>query len=208
MDDGGGQSQFFLHTVRVIGDELFGLVGELHEIEKFGGALGSGLAVEAVHAADKIQIFGAGEASEEGHAFGYDADLTFHLDRVRGQIEAENFDASGRGGEQAGEHLDGGGFASAVRPQETEELSWGDAEVYILDGGESAEASRETFCGNGDRIHVVFDSSIEVEKVGRCRGGEAWLVATRALRTNRGVMKWLDKVPDLSRLEIEIDFVF
>src|ERR1700751_639649 len=80
VDDSGGEGQFLLHAMRVIGNELLGLVGELHEIEEFGGALGGGLTIEAVHAADKIQILRAGEPSEEGHAFGYDADLALDFD--------------------------------------------------------------------------------------------------------------------------------
>src|ERR1700683_2354334 len=59
MNNGAGHCQFLLHTVRVVGDESFRLIGELHEIEQFGGALASGFAVEAVHAADEIQIFSA-----------------------------------------------------------------------------------------------------------------------------------------------------
>src|SRR3984957_17363765 len=208
VDDGGGKGQFFLHAMRVIGNELLGLVGELHEIEEFGGALGGGLAIEAVHAADKIQILRAGQPSEEGHAFGDDADLALHFDGVGGEIEAEDFDASRGRGEQASEHLDSGGFAGAVRSEEAEELPRGDAQAYILYGGEGAEAARQTLGGDGGRIHVVFDSNIEAEKAGRGSRSEAWLVATRARRVDREGMNRLQKVPDLSRLEIGINFIF
>ena len=37
---GGSEGQLFLHSVRIVGDQFFGLVGELHEVEQFGGALG------------------------------------------------------------------------------------------------------------------------------------------------------------------------
>src|SRR5579864_6544282 len=83
VDHGCGESQFFLHAVRVVGDELFRLVGEMHEIEELGGSLRCGLAVEAVYASNKIQILGAGETAEEGHAFGHDSNLALHLERMQ-----------------------------------------------------------------------------------------------------------------------------
>src|SRR5579863_6196502 len=51
---GGGHGQFFLHAVGIVGDELFWLIGELHKVEEFGGALGGGYAVESVHAAGEV----------------------------------------------------------------------------------------------------------------------------------------------------------
>ena len=88
--------------------------------------------VEAVHAADEAEVFGGGEAAEEGEAFGDDADLAFHFDGVCGDcVEAEDLDGAGGGREQAGEHLDGGGFTCAVGAEEAEELAGGDGEVDV-----------------------------------------------------------------------------
>ena len=117
------------------------------------GAGGGGGGVEAVHAADEAEVFGCGEAAEEGEAFGDYADLAFDLDGVGGGIEAENLDAAGGRGEEAGEHLDGGGFAGAVGAEEAEELTGGDAEVDVLNGGEVAEAAGQVGGGDG-RGHV------------------------------------------------------
>ena len=41
------------------------------------------IAVEAVHASGEAQKFGAGEAAEQRHAFGHDADLALDFDRMR-----------------------------------------------------------------------------------------------------------------------------
>ena len=92
----------------VIGDQLLGLIGKLHEIEQFGGSLGRGHAVQSVHAAREVQELGSSEPSEERHAFGDDADLPLHLHRMRRQIESENFNSSCAGRKQTGEHFDGG----------------------------------------------------------------------------------------------------
>ena len=153
VDYGGGEGQLFLHTVRVVGDELFALIGELHEIEKLGGAFCGSFAIQAVHAADEVEIFGAGEASKESHSFGYHSDLPFDFERSGGEIQAEDFDPARRGREQTGEHFDRGGFSCAVGAEEAEKLSGSDAEIYILDGDELTEAAREAFRGNCEICH-------------------------------------------------------
>ena len=75
--------------------------------------------------------------------FGHDADLALHFDGILRQIDAENFACARRGREQAGEHFDGGGFAGAVGAQKSEELAGSDAQIYVVDGDELAETSRE-----------------------------------------------------------------
>jgi hypothetical protein len=57
---------------------------------------------------------------------------------------------SRRWGEQAGEHLDGGGLAGAVGAEEAEELAGLDDEIEVVDGGEAAgEGAGETVGGDG-----------------------------------------------------------
>ena len=110
--------------------------------------------VEAVHAADEVEIFGCGESAEEREAFRDDADLALDLDGVSGGVEAEDLDAAGGWSEEAGEHLDGGGLACAVGAEEAEELAGRDGEVDVLNGGEVAESTREA-CGGDGGNHVV-----------------------------------------------------
>jgi hypothetical protein len=129
------------------------LIGELHEIEKLGGAFCGSFAIQAVHAADEVEVFGAGEASEESHSFGHHSDLPFDFERSSDEIQAENFDSARRGREQTGEHFDRGGFSCAVGAEEAEKLSGSDAEIYILDGDELTEAAREAFRGNCEICH-------------------------------------------------------
>ncbi len=146
VDDGGGEGEFFLHAVGEVGDEFFCFAGEAHELEQFGGAGGSGGGVEAVHAADEAEVFSCSEAAEEGEAFGDDADLPLDFDGVGDGVEAEDLDAAGGRGEEAGEHLDGRGFAGAAGAE--------DGEVDVLNGGEVAETAGEARGGDG-RDHVA-----------------------------------------------------
>ncbi len=90
VDDGGGEGKLLLHAVGEVGDQLFGLVGEVHEVEEFVGAAVGGFAVEAVHAADEAEIFRRGEAAEEGEAFGDDADLALDVEGVGGEVDAKD----------------------------------------------------------------------------------------------------------------------
>jgi len=159
---GGGHGEFFLHAVGIIGDQLFRLIGELHEVEEFGGALGGGLAVESVHAAGEVQELGAGEASEERHPFGDDSDLTLHFHWILLQVKAEDFDAARAGRKQAGEHFDGRRFARAVGAEKTEELSRGHAEIDAVDSDQVSEAAGQTLSGDcGSGVHETSESSTD-----------------------------------------------
>jgi hypothetical protein len=129
--------------VGIIGDELVGLIGELHELEKFCCAPGAGVAVEAVHAADEGQVLGSGQAAKQSQTFGYDADLAFNVDDLALEVEPQNFNSARGRSQQPGEHLDGGGLAGAIGAEEAEELSGGDAEVHILHGNEVSEAASQ-----------------------------------------------------------------
>ena len=153
VDNGSGESEFFLHAVGEVGDELFGFVGERHELEQLLGAGGGGGGIEAVHAADEVEVLGCGKTAEEGEAFGDDADLAFDFNGIGEGVEAEDPDAAGGGGEKAGEHLDGGGFAGAVGAEEAEELAGRDGEVDVLNGSKVAKAASEAGGGDG-RDHV------------------------------------------------------
>ena len=159
VDDGGGEGKFFLHAVGVVGDQLFGFAGEAHELEELGGSVVGGGEIEAIHAADEAEVFGCGEATEESEAFGHDADLALDLDGVGDGVKTEDLNRARGGGEQAGEHLDGGGLACAVGTEEAEELAGGDREVDILNGGEVAETAGEACSGNGkDHVREGYPS--------------------------------------------------
>ena len=118
------------------------------------------IAIEAVHASGEAEELGAGQTAEQRHAFGHDTDLAFHFDRMSVEIEAEDFDASGTGRKQSGEHLDGGGLSCAVRAEETEELSGRDAQVDVVDGNEFSEAAGQALGRDGGcEIHQSSESS-------------------------------------------------
>ena len=93
VNHGGGHGQLLLHAVGVVGDELFRLVSEVHEVQQFGGSLGGSLSIETVHSSGKIEKLGTCQSSEQRHALGHDSDLLLYFHRIFLQIEAENLDA-------------------------------------------------------------------------------------------------------------------
>src|SRR5579863_1466009 len=161
---GGGHGQLFLHAVGIVGDEFLGLVGELHEVEQFGGTLGGGFAVQAIHASGEVQEFGSGEAAEQRHAFGDDADLPFDFYGTDVEVESEDLDLPGTGREQSGEHLDGGGFPCAVGAEEAEELAGRHLQVDAVDGKQLAEAAGQALGGDGGcGVHETSESSTPID---------------------------------------------
>ncbi len=83
----------------------------------------------------------------------------FHLDGVCEEVLAKDADAAGGGGEQAGQHFDGGGFAGTIGAKKTEELAAGDGEVQPVDSRIALERAGEAAGldggnGHGPKVHT------------------------------------------------------
>ncbi len=76
----------------------------------------------------------------QGEGLSHIADPPPGVDIVRVHRTAEQPGLSLAGGQQAGEHLHGGGLAAAVGTEEAEDLSPVDSEAYMIDGGEIPKA--------------------------------------------------------------------
>src|SRR5690348_14089664 len=153
VDDGGSERQFLLHAVRIISDEGFWAVGELHEVQQLVGAPLSRRAIQSIHTPDELQILGTGKSFEKTHSLRNHSNLTFNLDGMRSKVQSEQFDAAGCRCKQAGKHFDGGGFSGAVRPEKTEELSRGHLEIHAVDSGEVSKPAGQLLRANGDFRH-------------------------------------------------------
>jgi hypothetical protein len=82
--------------------------------------------------------------------------------------------AAGGGGEESGEHFDGGGLACSVRAEEAEELAGRDGEIDVLNGREVAETAGEVGGGDGgnhlgERISYVVALEGKGRRVGEFR---------------------------------------
>jgi hypothetical protein len=88
--------------VRVVRDHGFRTVGELHEFQELVAALASRGFIEAIHAADKFQIFRSTETFEESHTLRNDTDLTFQLHQILREIETEESNSAGARSQKPG----------------------------------------------------------------------------------------------------------
>src|SRR5579864_2789840 len=104
----GRQRQLFLHAVRIIRDHGLWAIRELHELQQLlRTALRSG-PVETVHTSNEMKIFGTGQAFEKAHAFRHHSDLALHLNWIGSEIDPKKLHAPRSGGQQSGQHLNGG----------------------------------------------------------------------------------------------------
>ena len=69
------------------------------------------------------------------------------------EIKTEKRHAARRGGQEAGEHLDRGGFAGTVWTEEAEKLTRLDLEVDAVHGSQSAETASQLLSGDSDVWH-------------------------------------------------------
>src|SRR5205809_3456970 len=92
---------------------------------------------------------------------------------MRRKVQPEKVHASRGWCKQAGEHLNGRGFARTIRPEETEELAGGNLEVDAVNGGEVPESAGQPLRANG-----YFGHSVSVERSGLPR----WKTLTRVAR--------------------------
>jgi hypothetical protein len=99
------------------------------------GAFHGGGPRQPVHAAHEFQELGAAQTVEEQRFLGHQADALLDLQFVPGELEAQDLDAAAIGGNQSGEHADGGRLSSAVGSQEAEERSARDFEIDAVDRG-------------------------------------------------------------------------
>ena len=89
-----------------------------------------------------------GKVVEQSEIFGQDADTALQFDRLRERIEPADFHFPAGRGEEACEHLEGGGFARAVRPEERANGPLFNFETEVIDSSEIAEAARQIAARN------------------------------------------------------------
>ena len=70
-----------------------------------------------------LHVLAGGQVAVEAGILKDDAEALADLVLVRARIEAVQFDRAAGGAQQCGQHLDGGGFAGAVRAEEGEDLA-------------------------------------------------------------------------------------
>ena len=99
--------------------------------------------VDAVHVGDEGQRLARRQPIEQREILGHDADAPLHRDGIGQRIDAEDAHRAGGRPEQAGQALDGGGLAGAVRSEEAVEAAGRHREIDAVDGAELTEVAGE-----------------------------------------------------------------
>jgi hypothetical protein len=105
--------------------------------------LGAPRPLDAVEAGKKIDVLFDFEVGVEREELRHVADPALDRAAVALDVEAGHHRLAARRRQEAGEDLDGGGLAGAVRAEETEDLPPGHFEADVLDRGEGAEIAAE-----------------------------------------------------------------
>jgi hypothetical protein len=90
-----------------------------------------------------LQVFPCREFAVEAGILEDDSETLARLVLVRLRVETVEFDTAAGGVQQRGEHLDGGGFTSAIGTQEGEDFSGLDVEGHVVNGGKFVEVFNE-----------------------------------------------------------------
>ena len=129
----------------------------------------------AVQPGEELDVLAHGQIGVQRELLRHVADPFPDGSPVLAYVEPGDPAGSLRGREQAGEHLDRGGLACAVGPQEAEDLPGADREGDRVDRHEVAEAPGQTVHLDGvdvDRVDVdrVGLDGLGLDRAGRGRG--------------------------------------
>ena len=124
------------HAFRVSAEQLVRqrLEAEVEERNELPDALAGRLRRNGVERGDHLQIFQAGERLEHRAGFRHEADDALHLQRVATQVQPTDRRRPFRGLDHPCQHLQRGGFAGAVRPEEADDLSARDLKRQRVNG--------------------------------------------------------------------------
>lgn len=88
------------------------------------------------------------------------ADSLAHSIRLEGWVQAEYADATGSGTGKSLAHVDGGGFASAIGPQEAKDLSLRDSKAQAINGGCRTEVLKHVLEDEGSIESCIHEGLV------------------------------------------------
>ena len=110
---------------------------------------------DAVDAAEEVDVLFHGQVVVERKFLRHVADVLLDGFRLRGDVQPADRRAARSGLQQAAQHANGGGFARAVRAQESEDFAAADVEIDMIHGDEIAEALHQVVDFDGIRLHAL-----------------------------------------------------
>ena len=158
MDQRRRHGHAFAHAFGIFGDQLVARAVQLEQFQQLIRAFLRHAAVQPVDPADEFDELAAGEMIEQQRFVRHQADLLFDFERVLRHGQTHQRDGACSGRSQAHQHFDGGGFAGAVGPQESEKAAARNRERQPIHGGLVAVDFAQIVYFNGGRrvVHAQF----------------------------------------------------
>ncbi len=138
VHQGGGQRGLLLHAVAVRVECLIGGIGQVEHAQQLVNAVCHQLAIHVVQIADKAQQFAPGQFGVKIGRIGHIAAGGFGKQRLSLDIVPGHFDRARSRFQQPDNHLDRGGFARSVGPEEAENFPGAHFKADVVDGHEFA----------------------------------------------------------------------
>ena len=158
-----GQSHALPEALRESPDDFFSDLIEAAHLENIAHALGESAVRHALQSGSVAEKFTNAHIEVERNIFRQVADMLARLERLGKNIEARDAGPAGGGGQIACEHPHRGGFAGAIRAQESHDLALLHGKVDPVHCGDGTEAFGELF----DLDHEAANLNARVLRVGR-----------------------------------------
>ena len=123
MQQGHTDIQAAFHPAREFGNRAGSAIFQPDELQHFFHTAVQFVALQAIHLAPEAQVGSSGDVFVEGDFLGHDAKLSLGRLRILLDGIAHQPDIAGVRRQQAGDHSDCGRLASAVWPEQAEDLA-------------------------------------------------------------------------------------
>mmetsp|Transcript_4347 Transcript_4347/g.18384 ORF Transcript_4347/g.18384 Transcript_4347/m.18384 type:complete len:424 (+) Transcript_4347:2699-3970(+) len=112
-----------------------------------------------LHFGEEAEVLAHGEGRPEDVVLRTHAEAAADVVHLRGRALAVDGRAAGRGGDEAGEHVEGGALAGAVVAEDDGDLALEAVEVDVLDGSEVAELAAEATHGHEAAVGALGEQA-------------------------------------------------
>jgi hypothetical protein len=134
VEQGLGQAEPLLHSLREPANGRIDLAGELGQLEHRSGADRALASRHPVERAEVIQVVTDAERVVAAEGVGHEPDRAPHLGDVDGGVATLDEHPALVWSRQRRQHLEGGGLAGAIRPHQAVDLAIRDLEIDAVDG--------------------------------------------------------------------------
>lgn len=186
VHDGAGERQALLQAERQILGGLAGMAAEIEDIGHQLDAFAPALPAKAIDAGEEFEVLRDRQIAIKREFLRHVAELVAGFGGIAAKIETGDATFAAGWFQQAAEHLEGGGFASAVRAEQAEDLAAANIKADIVGSGEIAEAFGEAPSLNHRSVTLGLERLLRLGEPGAAAGAAAQHIDEGILEARRG----------------------